>query len=243
MKQLSVLIIISLAFFACKQDKTENVPTNLSAAEQLLAESIAFHDPNGNWEKLETAIKLLQETPDRPNRETTIYLDNKKSLFKQTSTKGDTTIVQIVENDSCSFEVNGSTTISAEDSAAFRLNCERAKMIRGYHIYLYGMPMKLNDPGTIIEEEVKETTFDGKPCKAIRVTYEEGVGDDIWYFYFDNENAALIGYRFFHEEAKNDGEFITFKEMSDVNGVKMPKVRTWFYNSDSALLGTDIIVE
>ena len=56
MKQLSVLIIISLAFFACKQDKTENVLTNLSAAEQLLAESIAFHDPNGNWEKLETKI-------------------------------------------------------------------------------------------------------------------------------------------------------------------------------------------
>ena len=75
------------------------------------------------------------------------------------------------------------------------------------------------------------------------MTYEEGIGDDIWYFFFDKNTSALIGYSFYHDEAKNDGEYITFKEMATIDGIKMPKVRSWYYNSDSTFLGTDIIVE
>ena len=243
MKQLTI-ILISLMFFAFKQDttKTETYPdSSLSEAEQLVEKSIAYHDPNGNWETLNAEIKLLQEIPERPDRKTTIYLDNAQSLFKHTSKKGDTTIIRSIQNDSCYFEINGATSFSKEDSTKLKLNCERTRMLYGYHIYLYGMPMKLKDTGTIIDEKIIATDFDGKPCKAIRVTYEESVGKDIWYFYFDNETAALIGYRFYHDETKNDGEFITFKEMSEVNDIKMPKVRTWFYNNDSTLLGADII--
>jgi hypothetical protein len=240
---MRILIFLTLTFavIACNTKNSETPTVALSAAEQLLANSIAYHDPNGNWQKLQAEIKLLQETPDKPDRKTSIYLDNLQSLFKHISTQGDTVITRTITGDSCSFLLNGAATFSQADSAKFRLNCDMTKRYRDYHVYLYGMPMKLKDAGTILDKEVKETTFDGKPCKAIRVTYKESVGKDIWYFYFDNTTSALIGYRFYHDEAKNDGEYITFKEMATVNGVKMPKIRTWYYNSDSTLLGADII--
>ena len=233
----SFFFILVLFFGACGNDQNEP----LSEAEQLLKRSIDFHDPNGNWEKLSASIDLKQETPSQPDRSTTILIDNTKKIFQHTQKYGDTTIVRTITDSLCTFELVGFENISSDDSAKYRLNCPMTERYRDYHIYLYGMPMKLKDPGTVIDKEIIETAFEGQDCQAIRVTYEKGVGEDIWYFYFENETAELIGYRFFHDEEKNDGEYITFKEMAIVEGIKMPKVRNWYFNSDSTFLGTDII--
>ena len=46
-------------------------------------------------------------------------------------------------------------------------------------------------------------------------------------------------YQFYHDEGKNDGEYILLSEMEQVGGIKMPKVRAWYYNKDDKYLGTD----
>ena len=48
--------------------------------------------------------------------------------------------------------------------------------------------MKLTDAGTKIGE-VKSDAFAGAAVHALRVTYEEAVGGDTWYFYFDSESS------------------------------------------------------
>lgn len=247
MKPIIVFFSIAILFTACQNDNSTESNEPLSAAEQLLNESIKFHDPDGNWADFNETMSLRQVTPKRPERLTGIQINNKKHAFKYLRHYGDTLVICSIEDDKCDFKlVTGdkifkNDKISKADSAKFRLNKERTKMLQGYHTYLYGMPMKLKDEGTIIDPEVTATMFDSIPCKAIRVTYEKEVGEDIWYFYFENETAALIGYRFYHDEAKNDGEFITFKDMATVGGIKMPKSRSWYYNKDTGFLGTDII--
>ncbi len=76
------------------------------------------------------------------------------------------------------------------------------------------------------------------------MTYDPDVGGDTWYFYFVPDTFALVGYRFYHDESKNDGEYITLDEeiVDEASGLRLPKVRAWYYNSDGAHLATDDIV-
>ena len=99
--------------------------------------------------------------------------------------------------------------------------------------------MKLTDPGTRIDPTIYDKEFNGKPARAAKVTYDAEVGSDIWYFYFKPETNEMIGYQFFHDEDKGDGEYILLSEIMELNGMKIPKNRAWYTNPDSTLLGTD----
>ena len=74
------------------------------------------------------------------------------------------------------------------------------------------------------------------------VTYDPKVGGDLWDFFFDTKTNALSGFRFFHDEAKGDGEFLTLEgEIDCGSGVRLPKTRSWFMNKDRKALGKDTI--
>jgi hypothetical protein len=102
--------------------------------------------------------------------------------------------------------------------------------------------MKLRDPGTRLDR-VSATTFEERAVYDLRVTYEEEVGGDIWYFYFDRDTYALVGYRFHHDEAKNDGEVIHLDGEVAAEGMRLPKARTWYTHEANELLGTDTLLE
>jgi hypothetical protein len=114
--------------------------------------------------------------------------------------------------------------------------------MRNYYSYLWGLPMKLQDPGTQLGR-VTATKFEGRPVYDLRVTYDAGVGGDVWYFYFDQETYALVAYRFYHDEAKNDGEVIHLEGEVSALGMRLPRARTWYTHQDGRLLGTDTLVE
>jgi hypothetical protein len=101
--------------------------------------------------------------------------------------------------------------------------------------------MKLKDPGTIIHPKVNSKVFKGKKYLVLKVDYEQSVGSDRWYFYFNPKSYALEAYQFFHDENKNDGEYILLSDEKEINGIKMPKIRSWFYNKDDQYLGTDTL--
>ena len=101
--------------------------------------------------------------------------------------------------------------------------------------------MKLRDKGTKIQEKVTTTAFQGQEVLSMKVTYDEEVGADIWYFYFHPMTYALVGYRFYHDETANDGEYIPLEGEEIINGIRFPKTRTWYVNKDDRLLGTDIL--
>ena len=93
----------------------------------------------------------------------------------------------------CVWRLDGSSEFTEEEQEKFGLTCPRLERTRNYYVYLWGMPMKLRDPGTLIGNEAKAVDFEGRPAQEVRVTYSEEVGSDVWYFYFDPEDQALIG--------------------------------------------------
>ncbi len=136
---------------------------------------------------------------------------------------------------------NGSAEISDDLRERYRLSCEGIEWWRDYYGYLYGLPAKLQDPGTRLAADVETTTFQGKQVLALKVTYDADVGEDTWYFYVDPSTYALIGCRFYHDESKNDGEYIVFEGEVVQDGLWLPKTRRWYMNADDAYLGADVI--
>jgi hypothetical protein len=65
----------------------------------------------------------------------------------------------------------------------YGLNFEFAKMYKSY--YLYSLPMKLKDEGTIIDQKAGKTTFKSKEYTALKAICFREVRIDVYRFYFE----------------------------------------------------------
>ncbi len=211
------------------------------SGSELLEKAIDFHDPNEKWSTFSSAFKVTMQTPNSSERLSIIRLDIPRQSFVLEVSKDDDSYAFIVEGDSCKVSLNGKTELTEDQKAKHRLNEERGFMYRDYYTYLYGLPMKLKDAGTIINPLVKTREFKGKAYLVLQVDYDSKVGKDRWYFYFDPQTYAMEVYQFYHDESKNDGEYILLSGLEEIGGIKMPKTRAWYYNKDDNYLGTDIL--
>lgn len=237
MKKNVLIVLLITLFVSCEKELT---------SEQLLENTITYHDPNNLWNSFNTTFHVSMETPNAPTRESDIMINNATGAFYLKAVRDTTMIEYKVRGGECSIAFNGNGQFSKEEAEANGLNCERAKMYKNYYSYLYGLPMKLRDPGTHIADNVKRKTFKGKEYLVLKVTYDESVGSDIWYIYLNPETYAMEVYQFFKKDNKGNqnnesGEYILLSEEMLVNNIKMPKVRAWYYNKDDAYLGTDIL--
>jgi len=211
------------------------------SGDELLEKAIAFHDPNGNWGTFKAGFQVTMKSPNSEERISNIQIDLPSEEFILDVTRGANSYTYRIEKDSCKILLNGSEKIASEDLKKFRLSCERGSLMKNYYTYLYGLPMKLKNPGTIINKKVEKKVFKGKEYLVLQVNYTETVGKDIWYFYFDPTTYAMEVYQFYHDPAKNDGEYILLEDIEIVNEIKMPKTRAWYYNKDDKYLGTDTL--
>jgi len=231
------------AFFLCLQmGGTASLAKELLPAQELLDRSIAYHDPQGIWMTSSHRLVLSETRPNGLVRTTTIVIDNREGSFRMTRNVTDGHDTEIyVKGDAVETKLKGSTEFSSEEAEENRLTPEAAKRTRNYYLYLYGLPMKLQDPGTRLVPETLRATFLGKDVLVLKVTYDEDVGKDTWYFYFEPRTYALVGYRFYHDEEKNDGEYITLEEEVRSGKIRLPRIRKWYTNAEKEHLGTDTI--
>ena len=236
-------VLLALSVLLCASAHAES-------ASDLLSRSIAYHDPQGVWStgrfelSLETVYSdMLAEERGIKESTASVSLAPSHGEFGCVLRRNGNEIEYRVLGEESTTLVNGSADISDEERERLRL--ADPKMYRDYFEYLWGMPMKLHDPGTVIDPVVKERQFDDRTALVIRVTYDPEVGSDVWDFFFDPESAALIGYRFFHDEGVVDGEHIVFSgEVVDpVSGLRLPSERAWYYNDGRGHLATDTLTE
>lgn len=208
----------------------------------LLKRSMAFHDPNKVWETVQLTLEFEETRPSSEPRYTTIEIDNLSGNVCITRTETETKVERHVVNDVCSYRIEEQTRFSEKEIEKYRLNDERTFMLRNYYLYLWGLPMKLSDQGTIVDNLVTRVMFNEVDALKLSVTYEEATGGDIWYYYFNPTTYEMIGYQFFHDELKQDGEYIVLGNSEDVLGMQLPNRRSWYTNKDSLLLGTDTYI-
>ncbi|WP_438977670.1 DUF6503 family protein [Polaribacter sp.] len=230
MKKLILLLFILCSLTNFSQEIT---------GEQLLNRAIKFHDPNNNWSTFKGTLFVTMKTPNRPKRESEITIDLPKEYFSvKAQTSGNTTTYNVI-NKNANIKFNGNIP-TEEEKKKYNLNIERANLYKNYYTYLYGLPMKLKDEGTIVHKKIERKKFKGKEYLVLKVTYPKQIGKDTWYFYFDPTTYAMEVYQFF-KDTKESGEYILLSGLEIINGIKMPKNRAWYYNKDDGYLGTDFL--
>ena len=222
---LFLFLLLSIATFS--QQITGN---------QLLEKAIHFHDPKGNWKTFNGELFVTMKTPDQIKRKSEIRINLPKEYFYIKSYKDASTEEYTVNKGICSKVVGGNKNPSNDP----KKTCKRANLYKDYYTFLYGLPMKLKDEGTIVHQKVVKKIFNGKEYWVLKVTYDENVGKDRWFFYFNPKNYEMEAYQFFKKE-ENSGEFILLSGLEIIQEIKMPKTRDWYYNKDNRYLGTDLL--
>ena len=231
MKRIYVLIglcLISISSFS-----------QIHSAQELLDKAIRYHDPGNNWDTFNDSLFVTMKSPKRSTRDSQIHINLPAEYFYVKAIRDSITTEYKLDKDQCEIFLNGNSNLGEDQLKTHNLSCERANMYKNYYSYLYGLPMKLKDEGTIIHDKIERKSFKGKNYLVLKVTYDDAVGNDIWYFYFNPETYAMEIYQFFHDESKNDGEYILLSEEVSISDIKMPKNRSWYYNKDDGYLGTD----
>jgi hypothetical protein len=212
MTRIILLSIISLLIFSAQsQDKS---------AQELLIQTINYHDPAGNWNSLNKTLFFEEIQPEKTARSTEVKIDNTTGYFRMN--RGNEKIAGMLL-DSCFIEKGD-------------LNCERAEMMRNYYLYLWGLPMKLLDKNTPLSSEVGSIMYEDEECHVLQVNYEK----DTWSFYISSKNFSMKAYKFIQKDGT--GELIKLQGLLEVDGMKIPKERSWYTIPGNKHLGTDILV-
>ncbi len=206
--------------------------------KELLKKTIAYHDPKGNWAKFKARLFLSNINSEGKEKHFELEFDNKAGYFCYISRQDGKEIVKGVSNGKSFFLVDGKKDFTEEDSKKYKFTNESVNGIRNFYWYLYGLPMKLTDAGAIIGETVNYEEMNGKSYPTLRISYNPAVGKDNWFFYCDPKTSALKAYKFNHGKPES-GEYILLEEELNVNGVKLPKIRKWYWNKDNKYIGTD----
>ncbi|HSR68679.1 MAG TPA: DUF6503 family protein [Acidobacteriota bacterium] len=213
-----------------------------SPAEELVARSIAYHDPQGVWRKKPVRLGFtLSMAGDGSTRSGQILIDHAHDLFEAQLERGGHHIYYRVEGQDVVVKVDGHEEINPEVRRQLGLDREGGLGIRNYYTFLYELPSNLDTPGTRIHPEVRETEFAGREALEVTVRYDPEVGNDEWHLYFDPDTAALIGSRFQHGDDPSSGEYIIYSGEVHAGGLRRPKSSEWHMTSDGRLLGTDTI--
>lgn len=229
------------SFFAFLLLSSSYCPGQITGSK-LLEKAIDYHDPDRQWQYFSGVFEIELEMPDKTTRISKFSLDLPNSFFKLDVLSNNNHSTYKLTADKCEITRNGNNDFTVEEISKYRLTCDQANLMKDYYTYLYGLPMKLKDKGTIIHEKVEHRTFKGKMYYVLKVTYDVLVGSDTWYFYFDPTTSAMEVYQFFHDESISDGEYIVLSELEIFKNMKIPKNRTWYYNKDDKNIGEDKLV-
>lgn len=211
--------------------------------DSLLARSIRYHDPTGNWGGRPHLLPLAESRPDGTVRHSRITLYPDSDDFDLQQTRGRDKIQLRYLNGTYSFSHQGRTDIRDEDRDRLNLTPERTRLLRDYYTYLFGLPMKLRDPGTRLQPTVHKVWFQEQEVLELQAYYAPDTGKDGWFFYFNPATYALVGYAFYHDkDSPGTGEYIVLEDEATVDKMRLPAERHWYRTENNLYLGTDSIL-
>ncbi len=235
---MRILIILLGLYFSITVTAQNEI-----TSQDILNNSIKFHDPKGKLASGDFTLYLEESRPDGSIRKTQTRFAPAKEIFEIISFREEHEIKYKINKNNVEVLLDGSSEFTEDEAKKLRINKERASMMKNYYLYLWHLPMKLNDPGTLIDQNHKTKVFNSHSCYELKITYDKTVGHDIWYFYFDKQDFQMRGYRFYHDESKNDGEYIYIEGLTAFKDIMIPAKRDWYTHKEDKFLGSDLLVK
>lgn len=216
MKFIIHCILISFIFIGCSSEP--------KSAKEIIDKSIAFHDQHHQWKDLNAEFKFDSRftIATFPIETLEISINIPTNEFQYVNSKRNINVKY--SNDTC-FSPSCDGT------------CKAYSWTKGFYPYIWGLPMKLTDPGYSPEKEWQESNFNNSKCYAVDMHYE----NENFTFYFDQVSYQLKGFKFIKNEDSSHGEIVKLNNLYTFEGIQFPAHRTWL-KLDSSLIGTNEVL-
>lgn len=237
------LTVFSLLLFltSCGSD-SRNSTQETKIDSELLQKTLAYHDPEGNWQNLKARLYLSSADTAGQANTFEIELDNTTGYFAHISRQDNKELVKGISGGKEFYLLDGKSDISDEDRKKYELTPAGLKWVHSFYSYLYALPMKLTDASAKKADTSTTEELEGKTYRVLQVTFDPAVGKDNWFFYLNPETYAMQAYKFNHGSPES-GEYILLEQEETVQGIKIPKVRKWYLNKNNKYLGTDTLLK
>lgn len=208
----------------------------------LVADAIAWHDPDGVWQR--RAVEMRWQTTyagkTAPSTDVRLRFGGGPETFTMAGTMAEHDVHYTVRDGKARVTVDGEEEVGQEVTDAMALGRENGLLWQNYYRFLAGMPMNLVEGTAVIAPAVVETEFGGEPARAVTVTFRGG--GHTYVVYFAKDEPQLIG-TLFYAKQESDGETIEFDGLVEGDGLRLPARRTWYYTENRKLLGSDTVSE
>lgn len=233
MQKLLTLIILSALFFGCQpkanQEVSETPTNNSQSAEnqypELLQKALEAHGGIDKWNSYSSLQFDLHSTLGSEKSEThLIDLKSRKVL---------------IQSDSFRLGMDGSQVWVSPNKEAF--GTMSARFYHNLIFYFFSIPYVLADPG-IQYEDLGTLTLDSTNYRALKVSFNEGVGDaddDFYIAHFNPETYKmewlLYTVTYFSGEKHENYNALKY-EWHEVNGLWLPSGLTG-YKYENGVIG------
>jgi len=212
---------------------------NLSALD-IIEKSIHYHDPENQLYEKDLSFFLEESRPRVNDALKMVRLAPKYEHFQIESQEANQYVLCDFKKSEVRYYLDGVEVLDKSNMRKVELREEQSYRKKNYYLYIWHLPIKLRDPGTLIDSGVHTEVFNSVDCYKIGVRYAgEEVRKD---FYFNKRNFALVGYRFFNNAEKNDGEYIYLEGEYVFDLIRLPKIRKWYSHKADEYLGTDRLI-
>ncbi|MFY0687535.1 MAG: hypothetical protein JXQ90_10245 [Cyclobacteriaceae bacterium] len=213
-KHTLLLFFSFIAFVQCSEQVIDST--------YIVSQTVAYHDPTGQWSTISTALFFEESRPDGSIRETSVMIDNSSGFFQMDRGNGQ----------------SGSLSQNECKVLGDSITCDRLTTMRNYYTYLWGLPMKLMDTPDLLDQNFSEDEFEGRSCYIVKVVYEK----DTWEYFIAKDNFKMIAYKFIKNDGSGNGEVIKLEGQMLIGNMRIPQRRSWYTIPENKYLGTDKLV-
>lgn len=235
MRYLALAMILLLG--SCQSNDS------LLSGKEIIDKSIQKHDPNGQWQKANFALRIQEPRLQNPTRYSVIMLNNANGSFSLERNRDKSISIHRIDSaGNATTLFDGNIVTDSILIKKYRLDPSRNFGYRRFYQSLMGLPMSLATEKLDSIGSVSETVFNGVDSYKVAIELEEPLFSKHWKLFFSKSDFSLVGLEMVFPDDPSKGERLYFEGSIDINGFSIPRHKHWHDLSDT-YHGSDVIVK
>lgn len=211
-------MLIVFLLFGCQSKQTKETPTTQKVKTRSFPEAVnAVFDAHGGYQSWSNLQSMKFDLSKGENYQIDLNSRNVN-----------------IQSEKWTIGSKGGQVWISPDTVAF----SNLRFYHSLYYYFASMPFVLGDSG-IIYEETSDKVFRDTTYSAVKVSFQEGIGDapkDNYFICYDKQTKVMKWLMYtvtFGEDVVNeDYGLINYADWQEVNGLLMPKRLVWYRYND-----------
>ncbi len=203
------------------------------------------YDQSDHWDQAVLSMHIQEPRVGVPLRYTRLVLNNANNCFSMERYREDGVENRILRPDGDNeFTFNGESDIPEKIINKYKLNVERSASYRRNYQVLYGIPMSLTDEILSKISPAESVSYEGNTAYCISLELKEEIISKHWTLIISEDMNKILALEFrYPDQPDQETEILKFNDVITVDGIKIPRLRHWYFKDSNEYLGSDIVVE